>query len=245
MTFGQFIMIAVILVILFVLIVSDKARSLAKAFLNLFVEDLASTPEGADALYRQKEEETEEKFRGADDVYKKIAGQKIRCKEELESLKEQLKRVEQQCERLAKNGDEEGLDIKIEERQDILENIENHKVSLKKLEGAWIAAKEAREACEEALKAVRKERKQVVSQMKQDRDMKAIYDDLEGIGADTDTTRLLNRVREKSSDLNDIANGAREAYETRTATKARKVDKRLGASVNDDYKQKLMAQYKK
>lgn len=245
MTFAQFIVVVVVLVIIFALLISGKLRALGKAFFNLFVEDLAATPEGADALYRQKEEETEEKFRNADNVYKKIAGQRVRCKNELDSLKEQLKRIEQQCERLAKANDEEGLDIKVQERQDILDDIANHQSSLQKLDAAHLAAKEAREACEEALNAVRKEHKQVVTQMRQDKDMSDIYKDLEGIGADTDTTKLLKRVREKSNDLNDIANGAREAYETRTSTKARKVDQRINKSAGDDYKQKLMEQYGK
>lgn len=245
MSLTKFIVYAVIIVIVFILIISGKARTLLKAFFNLFVEDLAATPEGADALYRQKEEETDEKFRNADNVYKKIAGQKQRCKNELESLEKILKNIESQCEMLAAKGDEEGLDIKIEQRQETLEDIENHKESLKKLTAAHAAAKEARDACEEALNAVKREHRKVVSQMKQDRDMKGIYEDLEGIGADTDTNRLLNRVREKSNDLSDIANGAREAYETRTSTKAKRVDQRIHSSANDDYKQKLMAQYKK
>ena len=113
----------VIAVILFALIISGKLRALVKAFLNLFVEDLASTPEGAEALFNQKEEEVEEKFRRADTVYKKVAGQRKRCKDELEDLENRLKTNENQCERLAKAGDEEGLDIMITLRESVLVTI--------------------------------------------------------------------------------------------------------------------------
>ena len=232
-------------VILFALIISGKLRALLSAFFNLFVEDLASTPEGAEALFNQKEEEVEEKFRRADGVYKKVAGQRKRCKEELEDLQERLKTIESQCDRLAKAHDEEGLDIKLTERADTIEEIELHKDTLKTLEAALKDATEARSACEENLNMIRKKKKQIVTQMKRNRDMKDIYDDLEGIGAGDHTSKLLDKVIERGDDLTDIVAGSKEAYETKTSTRAKKVDQRLKSSANDDYKQQLLNKYKK
>lgn len=235
----------VIAVILFALIISGKLRALAKAFLNLFVEDLASTPEGAEALFNQKEEEVEEKFRRADTVYKKVAGQRKRCKDELEELENRLKTNESQCERLAKAGDEEGLDIKIAEHGDIKDDIAMHQDTLKTLEAALKDATEARSACEENLNQIRKKKKQIVTQMKRNRDMKDIYDDLEGIGAGDHTSKLLDKVIERGDDLADVVAGSKEAYETKTSTKSKKVDQRLKSSANDDYKQQLLNKYGK
>ena len=235
----------VIAVILFTLIISGKLRALAKAFLNLFVEDLASTPEGAEALFNQKEEEVEEKFRRADTVYKKVAGQRKRCKDELEELENRLKTNESQCERLAKAGDEEGLDIKIAEHGDIKDDIAMHQDTLKTLEAALKDATEARSACEENLNQIRKKKKQIVTQMKRNRDMKDIYDDLEGIGAGDHTSKLLDKVIERGDDLADVVAGSKEAYETKTSTKSKKVDQRLKSSANDDYKQQLLNKYGK
>lgn len=241
----KLLIIIAVVVILFALAVSGKLRALVKAFLNLFVEDLASTPEGAEALFNQKEEEVEEKFRKADTVYKKVAGQRKRCKEELENLEAKLTTIESQCERLAKAHDEEGLDIKIAERADIVEDIDIHKDTLKTLESALKDASEARSACEENLNQIRKKKKQIVTQMKRNRDMKDIYDDLEGIGAGDHTSKLLDKVIERGDDLADIVAGSKEAYETKTSTKAKKVDQRLKSSANDDYKQQLLNKYKK
>ena len=241
----KLLIIIAVVVILFALAVSGKLRALVKAFLNLFVEDLASTPEGAEALFNQKEEEVEEKFRKADTVYKKVAGQRKRCKEELQNLEVKLTTIESQCERLAKAHDEEGLDIKIAERADIVEDIDIHKDTLKTLESALKDASEARSACEENLNQIRKKKKQIVTQMKRNRDMKDIYDDLEGIGAGDHTSKLLDKVIERGDDLADIVAGSKEAYETKTSTKAKKVDQRLKSSANDDYKQQLLNKYKK
>lgn len=245
MTLTTLIFLAVIFVIVIALVISGKLRALLKAFLNLFVEDMAATPEGAEALFRQKEEETEEKFRRADNVFKKVAGQRKRISDELAVLKNRLIEIEQQCEKLAQKGDEEGLDIKISERADIVDEIELHKQTLVTLEAAHRDASEARAACEEALNDIRKKRKQVVSRMKHNRDMKDIYDDLEGIGADNHTSKLLDRVMEKDTDMQDLVAGSKEAYESKTSTKARKVEKRLSSSANDEYKAALMNKYKK
>ena len=241
----KLLIIIAVVVILFALVISGKLRALVKAFLNLFVEDLASTPEGAEALFNQKEEEVEEKFRKADTIYKKVAGQRKRCKEELENLEVKLTTIESQCERLAKAHDEEGLDIKIAERADIVEDIDIHKDTLKTLEAALKDASEARSACEENLNQIRKKKKQIVTQMKRNRDMKDIYDDLEGIGAGDHTSKLLDKVIERGDDLADIVAGSKEAYETKTSTKAKKVDQRLKSSANDDYKQQLLNKYNK
>ena len=102
-----------------------------------------------------------------------------------------------------------------------------------------------RSACEENLNQIRKKKKQIVTQMKRNRDMKDIYDDLEGIGAGDHTSKLLDKVIEKGDDLADVVAGSKEAYETKTSTKAKKVDQRLKSSANDDYKQQLLNKYKK
>lgn len=234
----------IVIVIFIVLGLSGKLRALLKAFFNLFVEDMASTPEGAEALFNQKIEEVEDKFRRADNVYKKVAGQRKRCKDELSVLQNQLATIEKDCETLARMNNEEGLDIKIQHRADTLEEIEAHKETLITLEAALKDATEARTACEENLNNIRKQRKQVVSKMKRNRDMKAIYDDLEGIGAGDHTSKLLDKVIERGTELDDLVAGSKEAYETKTSTKARKVDQKLKSSANDDYKKQLLNKYK-
>ena len=245
MSLTTLLIVIAVCVILFALLISGKLRALVRAFFNLFVEDLAATPEGAEALFNQKEEEVNDKFRRADAVYKKVAGQRKRCKDTIAELEAKLIQVEAQCDKLAKMQDMEGLDIKIAERADIVDEISINKQTLITLEGALKDASEARDACEENLRIIQKKRKQVVTQMKRNRDMKDIYDDLEGIGAGDHTSKLLDKVIERGDDLADMVAGSKEAYETKASTKAKKVDQRLKSSANDDYKQQLLNKYKK
>ena len=235
----------IIVIIVLALGLSGKLRALLTAFFNLFVEDMASTPEGAEALFNQKIEEVEDKFRRADNVYKKIAGQRKRCNDELISLQNQLSTIEKDCERLAKAHDEEGLDIKIQQRADVVEEIALHKETLSSLQKALKDAAEARTACEENLNQVRKQKTKVVGKMKHNRDMKAVYDDLEGIGAGDHTSKLLDKVIERGVELDDLVQGSKEAYDTKTSTKARRLDQKLKSSENDDYKKQLLSKYGK
>lgn len=244
MELTKLILIVVLVLAVLALVLSGKFRTLCKAFFNLFVEDLAATPEGAEALFNQKEEEVKDKYRKADDVFKKVVGQKKRCEDELAALTKQLTKLEADCEALAKMGDENGLTIKINERADVLEDIELHKESLGTLSAAYTDASEMRAACEENLNQIQKKRKQVVAQMKRNRDMKAIYDDLEGIGANDHTSKLLDRVIEKGTDLDDMVAGSKASYESKTSTQSKKVDQRLKSSSNDEYKKMLMNKYK-
>lgn len=239
----KLIIILVVAVVLLILILSGKARTLLKAFFNLFVEDLAATPEGAEALYRQKEEETQEKFRRADAVFKKIAGQRKRAHEELAELKKRLPMVEKACEDFAKKGDDESLDIKISERAEILEDISLHEENISKLDAAYKDAMEAKQACEDALHNIQRERKQIVTRMKQNRDMKDIYADLEGIGVNDHTSKLLDRVIEKDEELRDMAAGSKESYETRTSTRVKRTNQKAARIAADDYKAQLKAKY--
>ena len=226
-----------------IFVVSGKARALGKAIINLFVEDMAATPEGAEALFRQKEEQVEDSFRKADNVYKKIAGQLTRNQEELNELNSRLPKIETQCEKLAKKGDREGLTIKAAERSDILEEIENHNHVIDELQKALTSAAQARKACEDNLAQVKKQHKKTISDMKRNTQMKEVYDDLEGIGADTPTSRMLDRVIEKSQEMDDLVEGSRQAYESRTSTRVKRLNERIRSSEADEYADALIAKY--
>jgi len=244
-TLTQMIYATIIIIVVVALIVSGKLRALGKAFLNLFVEDLAASPEGAEALFNQKIEEVEDKYRKANDVFSRIAGERTNCKKQVENLNARLKRVESVCEQLAQAQDVESLKIKASERAEIVEEIKLHEETLVTLEAALKDATEARNACEENLNELRKQKKQVVTKMKRNRDMKAVYDDLNGIGAGDHTSKLLDKVIERGTDLNNLVTGSKEAYDSKTSTKSRKIDQKLSASENDAYVQSLLGKYSK
>lgn len=226
-----------------ILIFSGKARALVKGFINIFIEDRAATPEGADALYSAKEDDVMESLRTADEVFRKIAGQLARYQAELKDLEAKLPRIEQDSIKLAQRGDREGLYIKSQERTDVMEEIENHKNIIAKLQSAKDNAERARNDCEANLDRIKKEHKKVVTSLKQNAEMEKIYSDLNGIGADDATTALLEKVKERSQDLDDLVEGSRQQYESKISTRKQRLDERLRHSDTDDYAESLLRQY--
>jgi hypothetical protein len=204
---------------------------------------MAATPEGAEALYSQKEDDVKESLRAADEVYKKIAGQLSRYESELEELQKSLPKIEADSQQLARRGDREGLYIKSQERTDTIEEIENHKAIVDKLQKAKEDADRARKDCEANLDRIKKEHKRVVTSLKQNAEMKKIYADLDGIGADDHTTELLEKVKERSQDLDDLVEGSRQAYESKLSTRKTRLNERLRTTETDEYAEKLLNQY--
>lgn len=226
-----------------ILIASGKARALLKGFINIFIEDRAATPEGADALYSSKEDDVRESLRTADEVFRKIAGQLSRYEAELKELENRLPQIEQDSIKLAKRGDRDGLYIKSQERTDVMEEIENHKNIIQKLRGAKDNAERARNDCEANLDRIKKEHKKVVTSLKQNAEMEKIYSDLNGIGADDATTALLEKVKERSQDLDDLVEGSRQQYESKISTRKQRLDERLRHSETDEFAEQLLRHY--
>ena len=63
------IIIAVVLCIL-ILILFPEARTLLSGFTRLFIKDMATTPEGAEAIYSEKIEQAQDAYNKADNALK-------------------------------------------------------------------------------------------------------------------------------------------------------------------------------
>ena len=77
------------------LIVSPKARVLVKGFGNLFIEDVARTPQGAKAIYIQAIEEAQKAYGQASDTLNLLAGKLADAKIELDQTAKELRMPEQ------------------------------------------------------------------------------------------------------------------------------------------------------
>ena len=151
MTLGAVLGIAALCVVGLVFIMFPEARSLGRGFLRLFVQDMASTPEGARAIYTEKIEELQQTYNEASDSYRMVTGEYEQSKKELQSLQKKLQQVELQCEALMRMGNEEGAIVKAQERQEILEDIQHTGDMMDKYEQAMNEAKEISSTCEQQL----------------------------------------------------------------------------------------------
>lgn len=114
--------------------VRGKLKVLVGGFLNIFVEDMAKTPEGAKAVFQQAIEEVQERYNKAGDTLNRFVGEQSSVQKSLNKLHTELKDVEAKCESLVRSGNMEDASIFSTRREEILFEISQKEGYLQELE---------------------------------------------------------------------------------------------------------------
>ena len=123
MELGKLIFIVAVVVIVLILILFPEARKLLSGFTRLFIKDMATTPEGAEAIYEEKIDQAQESYNKADNAYKIAAGKLSNAQKDLDRKRKRLINVEAECESLVKTNQIELAQLKADEREEILSDI--------------------------------------------------------------------------------------------------------------------------
>ena len=75
MTLGGVLGIVGVGLLVAIFIMFPEARALGKGFIRLFIKDMASTPEGAEAIYTEAIDKAQENYNEASDSYRMVAGE--------------------------------------------------------------------------------------------------------------------------------------------------------------------------
>ena len=237
---GVAVFIFVLLLILF-----PEFRALLKGFARVFIKDMATTPEGAEAIYGEKIDEAQDAYNKADNAYRIAAGKLSTAKRDMETLKTRLTKVEAECETFVKNGKMDMAQLKSEEREEIISDIERLSQLIKAFEVATAQAKEAQEMCEKRLRKLKRESKEVVENMKVKNQLKEVYDDMDELKNVTATDKLLDSVREKNKDLDAVVEGSKVIHESRLSTRLQKAEAEAKKLQTNDYLESLKKKYNK
>ena len=240
-------LIIIILVVIFLalLILFPEFRALFKGLTRVFIKDIATTPEGAEAIYGEKINDAQDAYNKADNALRVAAGKLSNAKRDMENLKTRLAKVEAECESFVKNGRIDMAQLKAEEREEILSDIKRYTELVKAYEDATNTAKEAQEMCEKNLRKLKRESKDVIENMKVKQQLKEVYDDMDELKNVTATDKLLDSVREKNSNLNAIVEGSKVIHENRTSTKLQKAEVEAKKLQSNDYLDTLKKKYNK
>lgn len=237
----------IIAIALFVLalILFPEFRTLFRGFTRVFIKDMATTPEGAQALYEQKIAEAEESFAKADSAYKKASGKLHTAQNDLKTFKQKLSKVEAACEGFVKDNNMEMAQLKAEEREEILSSIARCEELVKVYTAAVEETRDVYTKWEKRVRDLKREAKEVVENMRTKKQIAEIYDDMDELKVSTATDKLLNDVKEKNKDLNEYAAGAKAVHENRTSTKLDKADAEARKMQTSEYLNSLKARYNK
>ena len=234
-----------VFIFVLLLVLFPEFRALLKGFARVFIKDMATTPEGAEAIYGEKIDEAQDAYSKADNAYRIAAGKLSNAKKDMEVLKTRLTKVEAECETFVKNGKIDMAQLKSEEREEIISDIERLSQLIKAFEVATAQAKEAQEMCEKRLRKLKRESKEVVENMKVKNQLKEVYDDMDELKNVTATDKLLDSVREKNKDLDAVVEGSKVIHESRLSTRLQKAEAEAKKLQTNDYLESLKKKYNK
>lgn len=234
-----------VFIFVLLLILFPEFRALLKGFARVFIKDMATTPEGAEAIYGEKIDEAQDAYSKADNAYRIAAGKLSNAKKDMETLRTRLTKVEAECETFVKNGKIDMAQLKSEEREEIISDIERLSQLIKAFEVATAQAKEAQEMCEKRLRKLKRESKEVVENMKVKNQLKEVYDDMDELKNVTATDKLLDSVREKNKDLDAVVEGSKVIHESRLSTRLQKAEAEAKKLQTNDYLESLKKKYNK
>lgn len=245
MELGNIIIIVAIVLVVLIFALFPEARSLFKGFTRLFIKDMATTPEGAEAIYGEKIEQAQDAYNKADNAYKVAAGKLSNAQKDMKNLKARIEKVEAECESLVKANKIDLVRLKAEEREEVAADIRRYSELIKAYEDAANTAKEAQEMCEKNLRKLKRESKEVVENMKVKKQLQEVYDDMDELKNVTATDKLLDSVRDKNRDLDAIVEGSKVVHNNKMSTKLAKAEAEAKKTSSNDYLDGLMKKYNK
>ena len=223
----------------------QKLTVLVRGGLNVFVEDTAKTPEGAEAVFTQAINEMEDKYSQASSTYNKLHGKLQRCQEDVAKLDSMIKDTETKCEHLARTGDIESARVYAERRSELMTEKKQKVVAIEKLTPMVAEAKQIHEVYEKKLRDLKRTKKETVAQMKMNVQMKDLLGDLDELRKDSATDKMLSAVMEGHNDLAEEVSGARAVHENRASTKIARAEQMAAHVQNDEYLNNLLKKYNK
>ena len=232
-------------VFIMLLVLFPEFRKLLLGWTRVFIKDMATTPEGAEAIYAEKINEAQDKYNKADNALRVASGKLYNEENRLKSLQKQLFDAEEKCEALVKAGKMDLAQIKAEEREEIISDIERSKKLIEAYAVAKRDTEEVHKACSVNLKKLKREAKEVVENMKVKAQLNDVYDSVDDLKNVTATDKLLDSIKEKNDDLNASVAGARVIHENRTSTKIQRANEQAKQLQSNDYLESLKKKYNK
>lgn len=220
-----------------------KIKVLVGGFLNVFVEDAAKTPEGAEAVFNQAIQEAQNNYNKAASTFNKLSGELKSTEDSIARLTKELRDVEANCERLVKSGQYSDAEVYSARRSEILSEIERKKECTEKLKPMVADAQQIYAACGKKLTDLKRVKKETVAKLQMNGQLKDLLGDLDELRKDTATSRMLDAVMDKSRDLQKEVDGARIVHENRASTKIARAEQKAAQMRGDEYLESLKKKY--
>lgn len=220
-----------------------KLRVLVGGFLNVFIEDAAKTPDGADAVFNQAIEEMQEKYNRAANTLNKLSGELKHAESDVVRITKEIKDVEAACERLVKSGQMGDANVYASRRSELITELEQKKECISRLKPMVADASHIYDTLGKKLLELKRDRKETVERLRMNGQLKDLLGDLDELKKDTATAKMLDAVMDGSKDLQKEVDGARIVHESRASTKIARAEQRAEQLKSDEYLEDLKKKY--
>lgn len=242
-TIGEFTFICVGVVFVGSLILFPSFRkqlwSLASGFLQVFVQDTAKTPDGAKAIYAQKIDEMQDKYNRATDTLRDLAGKLKTIQDKYNTCQKRAADWDGKARAAMSKGDEESARVYARNYQEEIDEMENLSEQYAKMKPAVEEVKAIKEKLENQLAALKRESKDVVSEMIANEQISDTYSSIDKLRAETGTDKMLNATREGLQSSRERAAGAKIVYQSSRDGKLDKADSKTADYKVDSYLESL------
>lgn len=228
-----------IIIVVLILIFFPTSRKLLQGFINLFIENRAKTPEGAEAIMTQAIDEAEKNYSEAKTVLQNLSGKKYNIENEIKSAKQELKDIEAKCENLVASGKSDLAEPLAEKRSSLLTLITAYEERLVELSGRVEDAKELSELHERNVRELKENKRMIVTNMKLDQELANGYDMLDKLKHTSATDKLLSVVKEGADESRERAMGAKIVHENKLETRINNANKVASNLERDAYLESL------
>ncbi len=245
----SFVIGAVAVVAILALVVFPEVRKklgvLTEGFLNIFVEDMAKTPEGAKAVFAQAISEVQEKYNKAGETLNRFVGEQNSVQRALGDLQTELTQVEKKCEALVRSSNMTDAAVYSGRREEILFEISQKEKYLQDLIPMVNEAKAVYEAYDKKLRELKRRSKMTVEEMKLKGNMRDLLGDLDELRRDSATDKLLGVVTDHADSLRKEVDGAIVVHASRSSTKMNIAERNAAKAQSDAYLESLAAKYQR
>lgn len=222
-----------------------KLMVLGRGFTSMFVEDIAKTPEGAEAVFTEAIREAQDQYNKASTTYNKLHGRHQRLEDDVARLNIEIKKAEDACEALAKRGEVSDARVYAERRAELMSEKKMKMSAIDKLAPMVVDAKQIHDEYGKKLNELKRKKKETVSQMKMNVQMKDLLGDLDELRKDSATDKMLDAVMNGSNDLMEEVSGARAVHDNKASTKIARAEQKAANVQTDEYLQNLLNKYNK
>lgn len=188
------------------------------------MEQDASTPEGARDYYNVAIREKEDVYNRASASYAEISGKLDAAEKELYQLKKSLAKNTSEINRCIDASDDESALAYARKKTTIESKIEILKGTIEELRVAKNHQEELRDQCKRQLEDLKEEKERTLFQLEADSQVLQLHESMDDLTTNTESERMLQRVREGASQTRQRANGARIAYENSSEAADRRLE---------------------